>query len=39
MAKDLIGVLREAEQAVPPELEKIAQSSSGYGGSSNGRWG
>ncbi|KAF4668979.1 ATP-dependent RNA helicase dbp2 [Perkinsus chesapeaki] len=39
MAKDLIGVLREAEQAVPPELEKIAQSSSGYGGSGNGRWG
>ncbi|EER09209.1 RNA helicase, putative [Perkinsus marinus ATCC 50983] len=40
LAKDLIGVLREAEQAVPPELEKIAsQSSGGYGGSSNGRWG
>ncbi|KAF4688544.1 ATP-dependent RNA helicase dbp2 [Perkinsus olseni] len=39
MAKDLIGVLREAEQAIPPELEKIAQSSMGYGGSSNGRWG
>merc|ERR1719331_3261893 len=33
LAKDLIGVLREASQPVPEELERLATNGGGYGGS------
>merc|ERR550514_788202 len=36
-AKELVGVLREAGQSIPPELEKLANEGGGYGGGGRGR--
>ncbi|ENN71022.1 hypothetical protein D910_06887 [Dendroctonus ponderosae] len=38
-ARDLVSVLKEANQVVSPKLEEIATRSGGYGGGSRGRWG
>merc|ERR1711920_730867 len=38
LAKDLIGVLREASQPVPEELEKLASNGGGYGGGDRRRY-
>mmetsp|Transcript_8975 Transcript_8975/g.13368 ORF Transcript_8975/g.13368 Transcript_8975/m.13368 type:complete len:290 (-) Transcript_8975:102-971(-) len=36
MAKDLLEILREAKQEIPPALEAMAQRDSGYGGGGGG---
>jgi len=38
-ARDLVSVLKEANQIVNPKLQEIASRSGGYGGVSKGRWG
>ncbi|XP_066148051.1 ATP-dependent RNA helicase p62 isoform X2 [Euwallacea fornicatus] len=38
-AKDLVSVLKEANQVVNPKLQEIANRSGNYGGASKGRWG
>jgi len=38
-AKDLVSVLREANQVINPKLSEIASRCDSFGGSKTGRWG
>jgi len=36
MSKDLVEILKEAKQEIPPALEAMAQRDGGYGGGGGG---
>ncbi|KAJ8945334.1 hypothetical protein NQ318_009729 [Aromia moschata] len=38
-ARDLVSVLKEANQVINPKLDEIASRTSGYGAAKGGRWG